>query len=294
MRWTPLKISLLVVLSFSMSLILSSYLFYKNINIVLGFWGEDAKASIYLKADAIENDKEALFAQLRFDADIKSVELVNRTAAAADFKKMFGEYSAGLITVDEMIDLIPESFTVQLKSNLATDAKQNKLAALKISLLALPFVEEFSYGGEWLNQFTKINQALKVFGLTLFLVLSLAVCFISSLMVRSMVEDSKNEIEVYSLLGATRWLIYRKYLKQFLFFFSLSLIVGIAMTFATYYILKNRFLVNQGFQFIAENLRFLSILEIASLLGLLFLFVLAGASLSLKSAIQRLSLFAHD
>ncbi len=294
MRWTPLKISLLVVLSFSMSLILSSYLFYKNINIVLGFWGEDAKASLYLKADALESDKENLLTQLRADTDIKNIEVVNRTAAAADFKKMFGEYSAGLITVDEMIDLIPESLVIQLKTDLSLEAKKNKLAALKRELVALPYVEEFSYGGEWLNQFTKIDQALKVFGLTLFLVLTLAVCFISSLMVRSMVEDSRNEIEVYSLLGATRWLIYQKYLRQFLFFFSMSLVMGIAMTFATYYILKNRFLVNQGFQFIAENLRFLSVPEIFSLLGLLFIFVLLGASLSLRSTIQRLSLFAHD
>ena len=294
MRWTPLKISLLVVLSFSMALILSSFLFYKNINIVLGFWNEDAKASLYLKADALEIDKENLLTQLRADTDIKKIDIIDRTAAAADFKKMFGEYSAGLITVDEMIDLIPESLVIQLNSDLSTDAKKNKLASLKKSLLSLPYVEEFSYGGEWLTQFTKIDQALRIFGLTIFIVLSFAVCFISSLMVRSMVEDSRNEIEVYSLLGATRWLIYKKYLKQFLFFFSLSLILGVAITFACYYVLKNRFLVNQGFQFIAENLRFLSLPEIFSLLGLLFIFVLLGASLSLRSTIQRLSLFAHD
>ena len=294
MRWTPLKLSLLVVLSFSMSLILVSFLFYKNINILLGFWDKEAKITFYLKADATEPDKAKILEALKSDTDLESIQLVDRTAAAVDFKKMFGEYSSGIISVDEMIDLIPESYTAVLKSGLSTDEKDKKLSSLKQTLSAEPFIEEISYGGEWLNKFSKLDRALKIFGFTLSLVLSLTVCFISALMVRSLVDDSKSEIEVFSLLGATRWVIYRKYLQQFLFFFGLSIIVSLALTFAVYYIIKNRFLVNQGFQFIADNIRFLSATESAIPLTILFLFVMLGASLSLRSTIQRLSLFSHD
>ena len=294
MRWTPLKLSLLVVLSFSMSLILVSFLFYKNINILLGFWGKEAKITFYLKADATETDKAQILEILKSDAELENIELVDRKAAAADFKKMFGEYSSGIISVDEMIDLIPESYTAVLKPGLSVDEKDIKLNAIKKSLSSEPFIEEISYGGEWLTKFSKLDRALKIFGFTLSLVLSLTVCFISALMVRSLVDDSKSEIEVFSLLGATRWVIYRKYLQQFLFFFGLSIIVSLALTFAVYYIIKNRFLVNQGFQFIADNIRFLTASESAIPLAILFLFVMLGASLSLRSTIQRLSLFSHD
>lgn len=294
MRWTPLKLSLLVVLSFSMSLILVSFLFYKNINILLGFWGKESKITFYLKADATDTDKTKILDLLKADSQLENIQLVDRTAAAADFKKMFGEYSSGIISVDEMIDLIPESYTAVLQSRFSADEKKNQLGRIKQQFSAEPFVEEVSYGGEWLNRFSKFDRALKIFGLTLSLVLSLTVCFISALMVRSLVDDSKSEIEVFSLLGATRWVIYQKYLKQFLFFFGLSVIVSLALTFAVYYIIKNRFLVNQGFQFIADNIRFLNASESAAPLAILFLFVMLGASLSLRSTIQRLSLFSHD
>lgn len=294
MRWTPLKLSLLVVLSFSMSLILVSFLFYKNINILLGFWGKEAKITFYLKVDATESDKASLLSVLQAQEAIENIQLVDRLTAANDFKKMFGEYSAGIMSADEMIDLIPESYVANIKQGLSVEIQENKLSSLKQSLLKQPFIEEISYGGKWLNKFAKLDRALKIFGLTLTLVLSLAVCFISALMVRTLVEDSKSEIEVLSLLGATRWLIYSKYLKQFLFFFIFSIFVSIVLTLLIFYIIKNKFLVNQGFQFVADNIRFLNPTEVGWPLGILFLFVMLGAAVSLKSTIQRLSLFSHD
>ncbi len=260
----------------------------------MGFWGKEAKITFYLKTDATEADKKAILDTLHTDSAIEDVQLIDRKAAADDFKKMFGEYSAGIISVDEMIDLIPESYSALLKSSLSANEKEAKFKSLKSSLTQNSFVEEVSYGGEWLNKFSKVDRALKIFGLTLSLVLSLTVCFISALMVRSFVDDSRGEIEVFSLLGATRWHIYTKYLRQFLFFFGLSIICSIAMSYAVYFIIKNRFLMNQGFQFVAENLRFLTLTEIVWPLGILCVFVLIGASLSLKSTIQRLSLFSHE
>ena len=294
MRWTPLKVSLLMVLSFSMALILFSFLFYKNINILLGFWGEEYKITFYLKTDATEVDKQDILSKLRADTEIDHVELIDRNKAAADFKKMFGEYSAGLISVDEMVDLIPESLIGHLKKSLAPEQKQAKLKSLKQSLSTEPFVEEVSYGGEWIEQFSQIDRALRIFGLTLCLVLSFAVCFISALMIRSLVDDSKSEIEVLSLLGATRWHIYTKYLRQFMFFFNMSIIVSVALTFAAYYITKNRFLINQGFRFISENLHFFNWLELSGLIAALLVFVVIGALLSLRSATSRLSLFSNE
>lgn len=294
MRWTPLKLSLLVVLSFSMSLILVSFLFYKNINILMGFWGKEAKITFYLKADATDSDKSKILQLLKSKPELENIQLVDRAAAAADFKKMFGEYSSGIISVDEMIDLVPESYTAVLKTGFSVESDTVRVTALKQSIAAEPFIEEISYGGEWLNKFSKLDRALRIFGITLSLVLSLTVCFISALMVRSLVDDSKSEIEVFSLLGATRWVIYQKYLKQFLFFFVLSIFVSLALTFAVFYIIKNRFLINQGFHFIADHIRFLNAGEAAAPLALLFLFVMIGASLSLRSTIQRLSLFSHD
>ncbi len=291
MRWSSLKLSLLVVLTFSMLLILMSFLFYKNLNILLGFWDKDNRISIYLKADANAADKESVLQLLKNRSELEDIQFIDRTAATNDFKKMFGEYSAGMISVDEMIDLVPESFTAKLKLDTSGDGA---FANLKLAVSSHPFVEDISFGGEWLSKFAKLDRALKFIGLTLALVLSLSVTLISALMVRSLVDEAKHEIEVLSLVGATRWLIYRKYLSQVVYFFSLSLVFSILLSFSVFYIFKNNFLVDQGFQIVASSLTFLSVTEVFLVLTALFFFVMTGASFSLRSALQRLSLFAYE
>ena len=255
MRWSSLKLSLLVVLTFSMLLILMSFLMYKNLNILLGFWDKDNRVSIYLKAEANDSDKDSVLQLLKSRSELEDIQFIDRNAATADFKKMFGEYSSGMISVDEMIDLVPESFTARIL--LGSEADLN-FSNLKLALTSHPLVEDISYGGEWLSKFAKLDRALKFIGLTLALVLSLSVTLISALMVRSLVDESKNEIEVLSLVGATRWLIYKKNLMQLLYFFLLSLILSICISFSTFYFFKNYFLLNQGFHFIAASLKFLT------------------------------------
>ncbi|MBC7466859.1 MAG: hypothetical protein H7256_12780 [Bdellovibrio sp.] len=294
MRWSSLKVSLLVVLSFSMVMVLISFMFYKNINILLGFWEDEAKLSIYLKVDTTEEEKGAAIARLKTDSDIANIQVVTRNEAAADFKKILGEYSNGLISVDEITDLIPESIVVTLQSSLSSQTKNEKFAYIKRDLTLNPVVEEISYGTEWIKQFSKFDRALKFFGLLLFSVLSISVLFISALMARSLVEESKTEIEVLSLIGATRWFIYKNNLLPFFYIFGLSAAISTAITFGTYFYFKHRFFLAQGFGFLAENIRFLDAPEVLSLVCILFFFVICGAVLSLKSAIQRLSLFAYE
>ncbi len=291
MRWSSLKLSLLVVLTFSMLLILMSFLFYKNLNILLGFWDKENRVSIYLKAEANESDKESILQLLKARAELEDIQFVNRNSATADFKKMFGEYSSGMISVDEMIDLVPESFTARII--LGSDADLN-FSNFKLALSSHPLIEDISYGGEWLSKFAKLDRALKFTGLTLALVLSVSVTLISALMVRSLVDESKNEIEVLSLVGATRWLIYKKNLMQLLYIFLLSLILSICISFSIFYFFKNYFLLNQGFYFIASSLKFLTATEVIFVLTALFVFVMTGASLSLRATLQRLSLFAYE
>lgn len=294
MRWSSLKVSLLVVLSFSMIMVLISFMFYKNINILLGFWEDEAKLSIYLKVDTTDEEKNAIVKRLETDTDIANIQVVTRNEAAADFKKILGEYSNGLISVDEITDLIPESIVVTLQNSLSSQAKADKLAYIKRDLILNAAIEEISYGTEWIKQFSKFDKALKFFGLLLFSVLSICVLFISALMARSLVEESKTEIEVLSLIGATRWFIYKNNLLPFLYIFGLSAGISTVITFATYFYFKNRFFLEQGFGFLAENIRFLNVPEVLSLISILFLFVICGAVLSLKSAVQRLSLFAYE
>lgn len=277
-----------------MVMVLISFMFYKNINILLGFWEDEAKLSIYLKVDTTEEEKAAVVGRLKSDSDIADIQVVSRNEAAADFKKILGEYSNGIISVDEITDLIPESIIVTLQSSLSSQAKNEKFAYIKRDLTLNPAVEEISYGTEWIKQFSKFDRALKFFGLLLFSVLSISVLFISALMARSLVEESKTEIEVLSLIGATRWFIYKNNLLPFFYIFGLSAAISTVVTFATYYYFKHRFFLAQGFGFLAENIRFLDTPEVLSLVCILFFFVICGAVLSLKSAIQRLSLFAYE
>lgn len=293
-RWSILKISLVVILSFSFVAISMGYLSYKNINLLLGFWGKNSTLSIYLKPDILDSEKTSVQQKLKAYIEIENIEFIDREKAAKDFKKSLGEYANGLLTQDELIDLLPESFVITLKPNLSTSEQREIFQHLSDELRSQPGVDEIVFGGEWIQKFSKLDRILRTTGFLLFSLLAVCTAVISAFMVSSLIEESKQEIEVYSLVGATRWHIYMKFFRQIAYFHIISLVIALLLSVGVFFTIKKYLLQNQGFLFISDSLAFFSPGEGFVFLVLLTLFIFSGAFLALNSSLRKLNLYAAE
>lgn len=294
MKWSPLKIALISVMSLSQILLLVFFLTYKNLNIALGSWSENANLTIYLKTDATEADKNQVIQFLKKVDEGNQVTVTAREQAAQEFKKSIGQYSAGLMSDDELIDLIPETIELAAPKNFSLDQKIDLFQKVSNALSKFSTVEESIFGLSWLQRFANVDEYIQKLGLGSFLILLLGMGFLSALMVKVLIEDSRAEIEVFNLLGATRWSIYKIYLKDISYTVILSLMLTGAISYLLFIATKTALLRTDLGQFIGNRLMFLNFFELSVFTMAVAAFVYLISVISMVSSLTKVSHLTYD
>lgn len=294
MKATALKLSVFIVMTLSVFAILSGFLVYKNTLGALGLWNKSSKMTVFMAIDANTPDKENVVKKIKEDPDVESVAETDREKAGAEFQKSLKEYSTGLVTTDELIDLIPESIEVDVKQQLGTEERTAVFARLEKTLRPLASVGDISYSSTWLNKFEGLSRFARSTGLMLFILMCLLISYIVALMLRIYIDDSKQEVEVFNLLGATRWSLYKMYLKDLLLFLCGSFLVSFGAVFISFDYIKSH-LGRAGLsQMLVDNLTFLSLKE-GSLLGAgLFIFIFLNSFYTITSSVNRLNQISNE
>ena len=289
-----LKISIFVVITLSIFSMLAGYLIYKNLVNTLGVWNKANKMIVYLKVDASAEDKSALLQKLKGDSRVTDATETDRNKAGLDFQKSLKEYSSGLVTTDELVDLIPETIEVEVDRSLDSEARAAVFADLESTLRDNSAVDEVSYSATWLKKFEGLHKFVRSSGLFVFLLLLLLLSYLVALMIRAYIDDSKQEIEIYNMLGATRWSLYRLFLGNIVFFIGASLLVSFASLFTMFSYFKSH--VGQAglSQMLVDNLVFLSVAEIGLLAFSVFTFIYLNSFFTVTASINRLNQISND
>ncbi len=294
MKWSTLKVALISVISLSQILLLVFFLTYKNLNVVLGSWSENANLSIYLKTDTTESEKSQLIQFLKKIDEKNSVNFVSREQAAKEFQKSVGSYASGLLSDDELIDLVPETIELVAPKAFSLDEKINFFQKVTTGLSKFTTVEESVFGLSWLQRFSKVDKYLRSVGFGTFGVLLLAMGFLAALMVRVLIDDSKAEIEVFNLLGATRWSIYKIYLKELSVTVTISLIITLGATYGLFFAAKSAVLESEMGRFFGDRLVFLTFQESIIFILAVLAFIYMISLNSMISSLKKLSHLTYD
>lgn len=294
MKSAPLKASLFIIITVSILTIVTGLLFYKNLIGVLGAWNKSNKMNIYLKVDTTTDDKNKIIALIRQNSHVSSVNVIDRKEAGLAFQNSLKEFSSGLITVDEMIDLIPETIEIDLDGSLSLNERDAKFAELADSFKGQEQIEEINYSASWLKKFELIDKVFRSAGALIFLILLFSISYLVALMVRVYIDDSKQEIEIYSLLGATSWSIYRLFLKDIFWFLSASLLASFTALFLLFIYLKNRLSASGLSSVISDNLHFLSLSESMFVILSLFVFIYLNSFITIRSSVNRLNQLTNE
>ena len=266
------SISTLTTMTLSLTILAGFSLLSLNVNRILGVLQNELELAAYLSEGA---DPQAVLGTARGWNGVVSAELVSPEEALS-----------GLVTElpyiadasREVANPLPYSLFLRLSDPAQT-------ARVASELRALPGVAEVDDGGEAVETFLAINDALRLIGSVLIIVLLSSALFAIVNSIRAAITARRDEIEVMRLVGATRGFIRSPFLIE-------GVLLGLLSALLTL------LLVVPGYGFVAlrlsETLRFLplvrdplALVQLSVLLLALALLVgLVGSALSVSQYLQ--------
>lgn len=294
MRTSILRASLFVIISFSIFTVFCTQLFYKNAIGVLESWSQSNKMTVYLKIESTAEDKTTVSDFFKTIPEITTVNWIDRTEAGQNFQATLKEFSSGLITDNELLDLIPESFEIDLDTNLTAEQRESVFVSLQEKLKDFNFIDEVSYSAVWQKKFQSVKKVLSSIGFFVLILILVAFAYLVSLMSQVLIESSKAEIEVYSLIGATRWSIYIHFLKSSFRFLLLSIALAYGGTYSLFLLLKE-YLKHSNFSYlVTSHLTFLPLQDSTILITMLLIVILSSAYMTIRASVNRLTQLSYE
>lgn len=242
---------------------------------------ERVQVTVYFDNELTSQDQAMYREKIMVLPGVSRVSYVTRDEALKRFKNRLRGQETLLEGVGA--EVLPTSFEIALKrSHRETASVENFVSALK----QIPGITEVQYGEEWVRRFNSFLNFLRLLGALLGGFLVIAATFIVSNTIKLTIYSRRDELDIMSLVGATRFFIKAPFLLEGV----IQGIVGSTLSVLLLFGLYEGFLHNAGsfltFNPASSGLSFLSLEYIAGLL-------LAGAVLGFVGSLTSLKRFVN-
>lgn len=209
--WREKWINLLTMLSISVGfLVLGTFaLVTFNIDLTLNRWAEGFGLVVYLKDNISESEKNSLKERLKKDSDIVEVKYISKDVAFAEMKRSLKSINPGLESLEE--NPLPDSIELRLRRDVIEPVRIKEKAS---KIKTLSGVEDVQYGEKWLSSLNSIARVMKIIGLLLGSIISVAIAFATYSTIKILFYRKNEEIETLKLLGATKIFIKAPFLIE--------------------------------------------------------------------------------
>ncbi len=233
-----------------------------NMEGLLNRFGDALFVTAYLEDGLPVEDRRALVELVATVEGVERVRVVSQREALERFQASVGRGSALLEGLAE--NPLPASLEITL---LAERRSTEGLRVVVESVDGLPGISELASGQDWVEGYLRAVALVRAVGMGLGLILALATVLIVANTIRLAVLARRDEIEILTLVGASRVFVATPFLIE-------GLVQGAAGGVAAVAVLLGLFqLVLPGFEFGLEFLlggvapRFFSVAEVAALVG---------------------------
>lgn len=172
---------------------------FVNLNFFLSAWNKQVQLIIYLEDNITANQKRVLEQSISTSSDVESMNFIPREVAWANFKNSFSSKKADFID-DLEFNPLPSSYNLKFKSSNDRFVKIREFADF---IKRKAGVESVDYGEKWLTAFEKFMVFIRVFLLSVGLLLALGLILIISNTIKLSFYSRRDEIELMLLIGAT-------------------------------------------------------------------------------------------
>jgi cell division transport system permease protein len=256
-------------------------LIFVNLENATDSLSERVQVTVYFDNELSSQDQSMYREKIVALPGVSHVSYVTRDEALKRFKSRLRGQETLLEGVGA--EILPTSFEIALKrSYRETVSVENFVSALK----KIPGITEVQYGEEWVRRFNSFLNLLRLLGALLGGFLIIAATFIVSNTIKLTIYSRRDELDIMSLVGATRFFIKAPFLLEGL----IQGIVGSALAVVLLFGVYEGFLHNAGsfltFNPATSGLSFLSLEYVAGLL-------LAGALLGFVGSLTSLKRFIN-
>ncbi len=263
LRSSPVTSAVSVVtIGVSLVLVGAFALLLWNMEGLLDRFGDSLYVTAYLEEGRPVEDRRALVEIVATVEGVERVRVVSKREALERFQAGVGRGSALLEGLDE--NPLPASLEITL---LPERRSAEGLRVVVESLEGLPGISDLASGQDWVEGYLRAVALVRAVGLGLSVILALATLLIVTNTIRLAVLARRDEIEILTLVGASRTFVAIPFVME-------GLVQGAAGGVAAVLLLLGLFrLVLPGFEFGMEFLlggvtpRFFSVGEIAALVG---------------------------
>jgi cell division transport system permease protein len=184
-------------------------LLFVNLENAADNWSEKVQVTVYFDKELTQQEQADLKNRIQALPATLKVTWVGRDEALRRFKGRL----KGQETLLEGIrpEVLPTSFEISLKK---TSRSSEEVAAYVTKLKGIQGIGEIQYGEEWVRRFNTFLTFMRIVGGLVGGFLVLAVIFIVSNTIQLTIYARRDELEVMSLVGATRLFIKMPYLLE--------------------------------------------------------------------------------
>lgn len=192
-------------------------------------WSERVQVTVYFDHDLSAQEQAGFRSKITALAGVSRINYVSRDEALKRFKDRL----RGQETLLEGVrpEVMPTSLEITLKrSSRDTLSVETFVTALK----RIPGISEVQYGEEWVRRFNLFLNFMRLLGALLGGFLVVAVIFIVSNTIKLTIYARRDELEVMSLVGATRFFIKAPFLVEGVIQGAAGAVLALTLLFGLY------------------------------------------------------------
>ncbi len=249
---TRLRISTLVILIFTYSVTLFLIQSAFNFQGIMNRWGDSTKVTVYLSDGQTVETREKIEKSILGLPETQKLKFISQEEAVSQFQSKNSLFSKDFLEDLKSQEVFQESFEVTLKGSLKDESYYAKIQQTAKAIGEIVGVEEVSYGQGWIERygaFLRVTNSLVTVIVVLFILASLVI--ISNL-IRVLVYNQKEEIEILELIGETARNIRMPYIVEGLMFSLTAYIVGMFVNICLFVWISEEFAGNSMLSHLAE------------------------------------------
>jgi cell division transport system permease protein len=204
-------------------------LLLRNMEELLDQFGDDLRVTAYLESEVSGEVLRGLEQRVREIPGVEDVEPVSQDEALERFRASVGSGSALLDGLD--VNPLPASLEISLSED-RRSAEGMEVVASAIEGLA--GVESLSSGRDWVEGYLRAVALVKGVGIGLGIILALATLLIVANTIRLGVFARRDELEILSLVGASRPFVQTPFLLEGLLQGAAGGAVALALLYALF------------------------------------------------------------
>lgn len=211
-------------------LIVSLFLLvFVNMESAADNWSERVQVTVYFDHELTPQEQTGFRTRIQAIGGVSRVTYVSRDEALKRFKGRLRGQEALLEGV--LPEILPTSLEISLKrSSRDTLSVETFVGALK----RIPGITEVQYGEEWVRRFNIFLNFMRLVGALLGAFLVVAVLFIVSNTIKLTIYARRDELEVMSLVGATRFFIKAPFLVEGIVQGGAGALIAVTLLFGLY------------------------------------------------------------